>query len=171
MIQLSNYAKIKDFDIGNGDGIGVSIFLSGCDFKCDGCFNQELWNNATGALFDQTALVTLVEMVERDEIDHISILGGEPLSTHNVKTTKWIVHTLRNNPKTKNKKIWVWTGYEMMTMPYPTYHWVFKEKEIDYITLGQYEKNKRDLNRKYSGSTNQYTYDIKNDTIIEGGKY
>ena len=36
------YASIKKMDISNGEGIRVSLFVSGCNFHCPGCFNEEV---------------------------------------------------------------------------------------------------------------------------------
>ena len=39
-----NYADIKKYDIANGTGIRVTLFVSGCTHHCKGCFNQETWD-------------------------------------------------------------------------------------------------------------------------------
>ena len=35
-----NVATIKKYDIANGVGVRVSLFVSGCRHACPGCFNQ-----------------------------------------------------------------------------------------------------------------------------------
>ena len=44
-----NFAAIKDFDIANGPGIRVSLFVSGCPHHCKGCFNEETWDFSYGS--------------------------------------------------------------------------------------------------------------------------
>lgn len=39
-----NYAEIKSFDIANGPGVRVSLFVSGCTHRCKGCFNEIAWD-------------------------------------------------------------------------------------------------------------------------------
>ena len=39
-----NYADIKRVDIANGEGVRVSLFVSGCRHHCKDCFNAEAWN-------------------------------------------------------------------------------------------------------------------------------
>ena len=38
------YASIRNFDITNGEGIGVALFVQGCPFHCKGCFNECTWD-------------------------------------------------------------------------------------------------------------------------------
>ena len=47
------YAKIRKMDISNGKGIGVSLFVQGCDFHCQGCFNSETWDFKGGKEFTE----------------------------------------------------------------------------------------------------------------------
>ncbi len=39
-----NYATIKSYDVANGPGVRVSLFVSGCTHHCKGCFNAEAWD-------------------------------------------------------------------------------------------------------------------------------
>ena len=39
-----HYAEIKNFDIANGFGVRVSLFVSGCPHHCKGCFNEIAWD-------------------------------------------------------------------------------------------------------------------------------
>ena len=43
-----NYAQMRSMDISNGEGIGVSLFVQGCDFHCKNCFNSETWDFSKG---------------------------------------------------------------------------------------------------------------------------
>ena len=42
------YAQITPFEVCNGKGAGVSLFVQGCHFHCKGCFNQESWDFCGG---------------------------------------------------------------------------------------------------------------------------
>ena len=48
-----NYATIKKCDIANGEGIRVSLFVSGCTHHCKNCFNQVAWDFAYGNSFTE----------------------------------------------------------------------------------------------------------------------
>ena len=40
-----NYADIKQYDVANGTGIRVSLFVSGCTHHCRECFNCLLYTS------------------------------------------------------------------------------------------------------------------------------
>ena len=46
-----NYADIKKLDVANGEGVRVSLFVSGCNHHCKGCFNQCAWDFNYGDKF------------------------------------------------------------------------------------------------------------------------
>lgn len=154
-------AKIKMYDVANGSGVGLSIFVSGCHFHCPGCFNREAWDFNTGQQFDEKLLSDLLEKMDDRHIDHLSILGGEPLSEENLDGIAHIIRDVRQ--KKPDKKIWLWTGYEKKELK-------GKRKAVaescDYITYGRFVLSKRDISRKYSGSSNQQT-ETGNGKIVE----
>ena len=50
------YNKIRKMDIANGPGVRVSIFLQGCAFHCENCFNPETWDFDSGVDFDDKVI-------------------------------------------------------------------------------------------------------------------
>ena len=48
-----NYADIKKIDVANGDGVRVSVFVSGCHHHCKGCFNECAWDFNYGNKFTE----------------------------------------------------------------------------------------------------------------------
>ena len=47
----ARYIAIKDFDMNQGDGINVSLWMQGCEHKCKGCYSPHTWDFNTGNLF------------------------------------------------------------------------------------------------------------------------
>lgn len=43
-----NYGEIKKYDIADGPGVRVTLFVSGCRHHCKGCFNAETWISIMG---------------------------------------------------------------------------------------------------------------------------
>ena len=48
-----NYLNILDCDLTNGQGVRVTLFVSGCNHHCKGCQNPESWNPCNGKPFTQ----------------------------------------------------------------------------------------------------------------------
>ena len=61
-----NYAAIKKCDIANGEGVRISLFVSGCTHHCKGCFQPETWNFDYGNPFDETTEDELIKALEPD---------------------------------------------------------------------------------------------------------
>ena len=153
------YALIREMDISNGEGIGVSLFVQGCHFHCKGCFNQETWDFNGGKEWTEEIENKFFELVNRPYVRRISILGGEPLADENVDGVLNLILKLKQ--KYPFKKIWLYTGY--------TYE-AIKEKEydsgahlsrgiildtVDVLVDGTYIKEQRDITLSFRGSRNQ----------------
>ena len=48
-----NYGEIKKYDIADGPGVRVSLFVSGCTHCCEGCFNSQTWDFNFGKPFTE----------------------------------------------------------------------------------------------------------------------
>ena len=72
------YAQIRELDISNGQGVGVSLFVQGCDKHphCKGCFNSNTWNFNDGKEFTEDKKNEFFELIDKSYIQRISILGG-----------------------------------------------------------------------------------------------
>lgn len=156
--------RLKNFCISNGSGIGVSVYVSGCPLHCKGCFNAESWDPDQGRDFDKTMLEKIMNLLNVSTIDHLSVLGGEPLAEWNTEGVEKLIK--ESKKRFPEKEVWLWTGY----MPEELNE---KQKEVtalcDYVTYGRFEMEKANLNRRYSGSDNQFT--VRRDgTIIEASK-
>jgi anaerobic ribonucleoside-triphosphate reductase activating protein len=80
-----NYATIKNCDIANGPGVRVSLFVSGCNHHCKGCFNREAWDFSYGQPFTQETIDQILELLKPDYIQGLTLLGGEPFDPRNQK--------------------------------------------------------------------------------------
>lgn len=146
------YSTIKNFDISNGDGIRVSLFVSGCHIHCKGCFNQEAWSFTNGTEFTIKTLDYLNKLISNENISGLSILGGEPMSIENQETIYSIISDIKE--KHKNKDIWLWTGYYIKDIPHTRYTNKILDK-LDVIIEGPFIEEEKDLRLLYRGSKNQ----------------
>ena len=64
-----NYATIKECDVANGPGVRVSLFVSGCNHHCKGCFNEIAWNFNYGNEFNEETINKNIEVLKSHEID------------------------------------------------------------------------------------------------------
>ena len=103
------YSKIREMDVSNGEGLGVSLFVQGCHFHCRGCFNPETWDFSGGKEWTNEIKNKFLELAGRSYINRISILGGEPLCDENVTDVLLLIKELKT--KYPNKNIWLYTGY------------------------------------------------------------
>lgn len=155
---MSNYAQIRKMDISNGIGIGVSIFFSGCNFRCKNCFNQELWNFNYGNEFTDKTIEQIIDLLKPEYIERLSILGGESLDDKNIDSVfKLLINVRKEFPC---KKVWLYTGY--------TYEDIIKDIKksrvlnyVDIVVDGEYKEELRDLNLAFRGSSNQRVIDVK----------
>lgn len=149
------YGNIKNFDISNGPGCRVSLFVSGCRNHCKGCFQPETWNFYYGKEFTYETLAEIRDMLNDDNIAGLSILGGDPFEFENQDTVKLICEYVRIWYG-RSKSIWVWTGYEfedLKDLPVMRY--------IDVLVDGRFDQDKKDLRLKWKGSSNQRVIDIR----------
>jgi len=104
-----HYASIKKYDVANGEGIRISLFVSGCPHHCKSCFNPEAWDYNYGKLFTKKEEDEIVDFLENDYIDGLSLLGGEPMWLANQEGLLPLLRRVKERfPK---KSIWCYTGY------------------------------------------------------------
>lgn len=160
-----NYSNIKQYDIANGVGVRVSLFVSGCRKHCPGCFNQDTWDFNAGEPFTDDVIQTIMDSLAPDYISGLSILGGEPLAEENRLDVVRLIHKVKK--LYPNKTIWVWTGYTWEELMKIAYRWTFDHyvrsilENIDVLVDGPYEEEKYDILLRFRGSSNQRIIDVK----------
>ena len=149
------YNKIRKMDIADGPGVRVSIFMQGCTFNCKNCFNPETHDFNGGKEFTDNTIARVLELCENENIEGLSILGGEPMHPKNIDGTTKLAKEFKE--KYPNKNIWVWTGF--------LFDKDLKDKEvmkyIDVLVDGQYVDELHDPKLKWKGSSNQRVIDVQ----------
>ena len=143
-----NYAKIKPVDVANGEGVRVSIFVSGCPHHCEGCFNEELWGYDVGQEFGYDTVMEILELCSKPYIAGLSILGGEPLAPENAAFTLVLCHIFKT--RFPRKDIWLYTGYKWEQVKGMTVM-----KYVDVVVDGKFIEELKDPRLKFRGSSNQ----------------
>lgn len=149
-----NYAAIKNYDIANGPGCRVSLFVSGCRHHCKGCFNAEAQAFDYGTEYTAETRRELLNMLSDEHISGLSILGGEPFEPENREEVLQLCAAAKSWYSEKN--IWVWTGGEfedLKNLPVMQY--------IDVLIDGPFVETLKNLSLFYRGSLNQRVIDVK----------
>lgn len=185
------YSSMRNLDISNGEGVGVSLFVQGCPFHCKNCFNSETWDFNGGKEWTEKTKNKFMELIDRPYIKRISFLGGECLADQNLDGILDLIKEIRIS--FPEKTIWLYTGYHVF-INYPESHrqhkvilstrpnastniiyddeLFFKKKEedrkrseiisnVDIIVDGEYIDEQKDLTLKWRGSKNQHVIDVK----------
>lgn len=161
-----NYGTIKWTDIANGEGVRVSLFVSGCTHHCKNCFNQVAWDFTYGSVFDEQVEEKVLEQLGLSYIAGLSLLGGEPLEPQNQRALYPFIKRVR--AQYPDKTIWCYTGYTL-----DVEKGLLKEdsknteytKELlslmDVLVDGAYMEELKDVRLKFRGSSNQRIIDLK----------
>ena len=163
------YATIKKHDIANGSGVRVSIFVSGCNHHCKGCFNEEAWDFNYGKCFTDETIDEIIEALKPDYINGLSLLGGEPFELINQQGILPLIKKVKEIYP--NKTIWAYSGFtyeELLKMKYE------ETKEIlnliDVLVDGKFDIDLKDPFLYFRGSSNQRIIDMnetrKNKKIV-----
>ena len=100
-----NYAVIKKFDIANGPGVRVSLFVSGCRHKCKNCFNSEAWDFSYGKPFTKDTLEEILTALAPNHIEGFSLLGGEPFEPENQEGVLEILKAIKEKNARENRLV------------------------------------------------------------------
>ena len=170
------YSSMRNLDISNGEGVGVSLFVQGCPFHCKNCFNSDTWDFNGGKEWTEEIKDKFMKLIDRPYIKRVSFLGGECLADQNLDEVLKLVKQIRNSYP--DKTIWLYTGFEwnslMSKICQPTFpdkdferiieiHKKRKEiiSNVDVLVDGEYIDEQKDLSLKFRGSKNQRVIDVK----------
>lgn len=165
-----NYGEIKKCDIANGEGVRVSLFVSGCTHHCKGCFNADTWDFNYGKPYTTDTEDYIISLLKSPYISGFTLLGGEPFEPCNQRAVLPLLKRIRSEYPDKN--IWCYTGYlfdkellcesrarcevtdEMLSL-------------IDVLVDGRFIEDLKDISLAYKGSSNQRIIDVK--SSLESG--
>ena len=144
--------NIEKETISDGVGLRLSIYLSGCDFSCEGCHNPQSWDYYNGKVLDKKMFNEIVSAYnENPLLNGITISGGDPF--YKVEALTLFIKAIKD---IIGCNIWVYTGN------------VFENikdfdviKDIDVIVDGPFVKALYKPNLVFKGSENQRIIDVK----------
>ena len=167
-----NYASIRTCDIANGEGVRVTLFVSGCTHRCKGCFNPDQWDFDYGELFTREVEDRILKDLEPSYIAGLSILGGEPMEPSNQRVLVPFLRRFREKFG-ETKTLWVYTGCILDTdllaakvkgLPESRWHTEVTDeflKMIDVLVDGPFIEELKDISLQFRGSSNQRILRLK----------
>ena len=165
------FASMRNLDISNGEGVGVSLFVQGCDRHCFNCFNPDTWDFNGGKEWTEETKNKFIKLIDRPYINRISVLGGEPLAEQNLDEVLSLIKEIRIS--FPEKTIWLYTGYKFEQIKdvfMESKKWFWKHSAItrweiisnvDILVDGEYIDEQKDLSLRFRGSKNQRVIDVK----------
>jgi anaerobic ribonucleoside-triphosphate reductase activating protein len=159
-----NYCEIKKNDVANGEGVRVTLFVSGCTHHCKGCFNEIAWSFDAGKPFDEAVQESIYEALSPSWISGLTLLGGEPMEPENQRALLPFLKEVRKRFPTKN--IWCFTGcvYERDLLAPSRWRTEVTDEMlscIDVLVDGPFVEDLKDISLVFRGSSNQRILRLK----------
>ena len=153
-----NVATIKYYDIANGPGVRVSLYVSGCRNRCKGCFNQETWDFDYGEPFTESTQEAVLNGLKPSYIKGFSLLGGDPFEPENQAALVGFMERLK--AQYPDKTVWAYTGYDferdLLTGKKGDADVTMRLlKCIDVLVDGRFVEGLKNPNLLFRGSSNQ----------------
>lgn len=152
-----NYSAIKYYDIANGPGVRVSLFVSGCRHHCKNCFNEEAWAFNSGKPFTEAVQQDILEHLAPSYIEGITILGGEPFEPENQPEVYKLIMKIKE--VLPQKSIWIYSGFTLEQLrggsraSGDTCNKILYS--VDVLVDGPFIEDLKDISLEFRGSKNQ----------------
>lgn len=145
-------ADYKPFSFVDGEGVRCSLYVSGCLFACEGCFNEAAWGFRYGAEYSADLEDRIMADLAHPAIQGLSLLGGEPFLNTGVALS--LVRRLRAEFG-QARDVWCWTGYTLEELLADSRDKRDLLGHVDVLVDGRFELDQRDLSLAFRGSRNQ----------------
>ena len=158
-----NYGEIKNCDIANGEGIRVSLFVSGCTHHCKNCFNAQTWDFSFGSPFTKETEDMILNLLAPGYINGLSLLGGEPFEPDNQRALLPFLKRVR--AAYPDKTIWCYSGYTLESDLLSESRARCEVTDemlscIDVLVDGEFIEEQRNISLAFRGSENQRVINV-----------
>ena len=157
------YGEIKNCDIANGEGVRVTLFVSGCTNHCENCFQPQTWAFDYGQPFTGETEETILELLQPEYINGLTLLGGEPFEPENQRALLPFVRRVRE--RYPRKTVWSFTGFTYEELQQEGSHPRCEVTDellslLDVLVDGRYVEALKDISLRFRGSSNQRLIDL-----------
>ncbi|MBF0780833.1 MULTISPECIES: anaerobic ribonucleoside-triphosphate reductase activating protein [unclassified Granulicatella] len=151
-------ADYKPYNFVDGEGVRCSLYVSGCKFACEGCYNLVAQNFNYGIIYTLELQERILNDIAQPYCQGLTLLGGEPfLNTHVCLS---LVYAFREKFN-QQKDIWSWTGYTWEELMSESDDKLELLKQIDILVDGRFDITQKDLTLQFRGSKNQRIIDVQ----------
>lgn len=159
-----HYGTIKNYDIANGTGVRVTLFVSGCTNHCEGCFQPQTWDFNYGEPFTGETEDELLKLLKPAYIRGLTVLGGEPFEPDNQRALLPFIKRVR--AMYPDKDIWMFSGFTYEELKtdgsHPRCECTDELLELaDILVDGRFVEAKKNISLQFRGSENQRILDMK----------
>ena len=164
--------EVMTADVANGEGMRVSVFVSGCRNHCKGCFQPQTWDFNYGREYTPEIEQFIIDELSKSYYDGITILGGDPMEPENQEPVLRLLRRIKKELPDKN--VWAYTGYvydrDIVPGGKRFVDGVTREllESIDILIDGRFVEELKNLMLNFRGSGNQRI--IKMKETLETGK-
>ncbi|MDT0164906.1 anaerobic ribonucleoside-triphosphate reductase activating protein [Actinotalea sp. AC32] len=160
-VSHGHVADYAPFVVVDGEGVRCSLYVSGCLFSCEGCFNRAAWSFRYGTPFDDVLADRIAADLRHEAVQGLSLLGGEPFLNTGVCLA--VVRRLRAEHG-RAKDVWCWSGYTFEQLAADAAAGEADKAELlgelDVLVDGPFELGLRDRTLAFRGSANQRLLDV-----------
>lgn len=156
--------EIITTDCANGEGIRVSLFVSGCTNRCKGCFQPQTWNFEYGRPYTFKTEEFIIRELSKSYYNGLTVLGGEPFEPSNQREIVKLIRRLRKELPERN--LWIYTGftYEHDLVPGGCRYIECTDEILDNTDIlvdGKFVEELKNISLNFRGSENQRIIDMK----------
>ena len=157
------YGEIKNCDIANGEGVRITLFVSGCTNRCPHCFQPQTWDFDYGQPFTAETEDYLLSLLAPDYISGLTLLGGDPFEPENQRALLPFLRRVRGRFPEKN--IWALTGITYEELLAEDSHPRCEATDsllslLDVLVDGRFVEELKDISLRFRGSSNQRLIDL-----------
>ena len=157
------YGEIKNCDIANGEGVRVTLFVSGCTNRCKGCFQPQTWDFCYGQPFTAETEERLLSLLSPSYISGLTLLGGEPFEPENQRAL--VPFLWRVRAAYPQKTIWGFSGFTYEELTTEGTHPRCEATDemlslLDVLVDGRFVEERKDISLQFRGSSNQRLIDL-----------
>lgn len=141
----------------------MTVYFSGCRHNCEGCHNPLSHDFGNGRPFTEQMQSDLITYIKNTPfIDGITLSGGDPM--YSAEGIIPFVQRIKSEFDERKITIWIYSGF--------TFEEICRHPDMfnlvqmcDVLIDGPFILNKKGVNLKYKGSSNQRVIDVQRSLV------